>query len=67
MMNVERERKVREEYVGKGWYESVTERSNFQNSCRDYLQVHASVILFVLLFACRGHYSRMGDPCRMHA
>lgn len=32
-----------------------------------YLHVHAPVILLVILFACRGHYGWMGDPCRMHA
>lgn len=35
--------------------------------CRQYLHVHAPVILVVILFAWWGHYGRVGDPCRMHA
>lgn len=35
--------------------------------CVQYLHIHAPVILFVILFACRWHYGWVGDPCRMHA
>lgn len=45
----------------------LTEDWQIQAETGRYLHVHAPVILVVLLFAWRGHYGRVGDPCRMHA
>lgn len=45
----------------------LIKQSDINKHGRQYLHIHAPVILVVILFACRGHYGWVGDPCRMHA